>query len=90
MRRAVKAATRVLCVSQTTAADLPHRLGLAGLAGWGAGELATAVADRSVADRILVCGYVAEADKAALYTGAEGFTWARCAELTAASARALL
>jgi hypothetical protein len=90
MRRAVKAATRVLCVSQTTAADLPHRLVLAGLAGWGAGELATAVADSGVADRILVCGYVAEADKAALYTGAEVFTWARCAELTAASARALL
>ena len=47
------------------AAELPHRLVLAGLAGWGAGELEAAVAASGVADRILVTGYVADADKAA-------------------------
>jgi glycosyltransferase involved in cell wall biosynthesis len=57
------------------AADLPHRLVLAGLAGWGAGELAAAVAASGVADRILVPGYVPEADKAALLTGADVFAY---------------
>jgi glycosyltransferase involved in cell wall biosynthesis len=57
------------------AADLPHRLVLAGLAGWGAGELAAAVAASGVADRILVAGYVPEADKAALLTGADVFAY---------------
>jgi glycosyltransferase involved in cell wall biosynthesis len=143
MRRAVAAATRVLCVSATTAADLaerlevpadrvdvtplgtdlrpapaervaelrrrlgldgpyllglgtveprkdlptlvrafadlapelPHRLVLAGLAGWGKGALAEAVATSGVADRILLTGYVPEADKAALLTGAEVFAY---------------
>jgi len=55
------------------AAELPHRLVLAGLAGWGAGELEAAVAASGVADRILVTGYVADADKAALLTGADVF-----------------
>jgi glycosyltransferase involved in cell wall biosynthesis len=57
------------------AADLPHRLVLAGLAGWGAGELEAAVAASGVADRILVPGYVPEADKAALLTGADVFAY---------------
>jgi glycosyltransferase involved in cell wall biosynthesis len=57
------------------APDLPHRLVLAGLAGWGSGELAAAVAASGVADRILVPGYVAEADKAALLTGADVFAY---------------
>jgi glycosyltransferase involved in cell wall biosynthesis len=53
------------------AGELPHRLVLAGLAGWGAGALADAVAASGVADRILVPGWVPEADKAALLTGAD-------------------
>jgi glycosyltransferase involved in cell wall biosynthesis len=57
------------------AAELPHRLVLTGLAGWGAGELEAAVAASGVADRILVTGYVADADKAALLTGADVFAY---------------
>ena len=57
------------------AGGLPHRLVLAGLAGWGQGALAAAVADSGVADRILLCGYLAEADKAALLTGADVFAY---------------
>jgi glycosyltransferase involved in cell wall biosynthesis len=57
------------------AAELPHRLVLAGLAGWGAGTLAAEVAASGVAERILLAGYVAEADKAALYTGADVFAY---------------
>ena len=56
------------------AADLPHRLVLAGLAGWER-ELAAAVAASGVADRILVPGYVPESDKAALLTGADVFAY---------------
>jgi glycosyltransferase involved in cell wall biosynthesis len=57
------------------AGELPHRLVLAGLAGWGAGELAAAVAASGVAERVLLAGYVPEADKAALLTGAEVFAY---------------
>jgi glycosyltransferase involved in cell wall biosynthesis len=57
------------------AGELPHRLVLAGLAGWDGGELAAAVAASGVADRILVPGYVPEADKAALLTGADVFAY---------------
>jgi glycosyltransferase involved in cell wall biosynthesis len=57
------------------AGELPHRLVLAGLPGWGAGELDEAVAASGVADRILVPGYVPEADKAALLTGADVFAY---------------
>jgi glycosyltransferase involved in cell wall biosynthesis len=57
------------------AGELPHRLVLAGLAGWGAGEVAAAVAASGVADRILLAGYVPEADKAALFTGADLFAY---------------
>jgi glycosyltransferase involved in cell wall biosynthesis len=57
------------------AGELPHRLVLAGLAGWGAGALAAAVAASGVADRILLPGYVPEADKAALFTGADVFAY---------------
>jgi glycosyltransferase involved in cell wall biosynthesis len=57
------------------AAELPHRLVLAGLAGWDRGALAAAVAASGVADRIVLPGYVAEADKAALLTGAEVFAY---------------
>jgi glycosyltransferase involved in cell wall biosynthesis len=59
----------------TLAAELPHRLVLAGLAGWGAGALAAEVAASGVAERILLAGYVPEADKAALYTGADVFAY---------------
>jgi glycosyltransferase involved in cell wall biosynthesis len=57
------------------AAELPHRLVLAGLAGWDAGALAAAVAASGVADRIVLPGYVPEADKAALLTGADVFAY---------------
>jgi glycosyltransferase involved in cell wall biosynthesis len=57
------------------AAELPHRLVLAGLGGWGAGALAAEVAAGGVADRILLPGYVPEADKAALLTGADVFAY---------------
>jgi glycosyltransferase involved in cell wall biosynthesis len=57
------------------AQQLPHRLVLAGTAGWGAGEVAEAVRSSGVADRILLAGYVPEADKAALFTGADVFAY---------------
>ena len=57
------------------AAELPHRLVLAGLAGWGVGALAAEVAASGVAERVLLAGYVPEADKAALYTGADVFAY---------------
>jgi glycosyltransferase involved in cell wall biosynthesis len=57
------------------AGELPHRLVLAGLAGWGSGALAAAVAASGVADRVLVAGYVPEADKAALLSGADVFVY---------------
>jgi glycosyltransferase involved in cell wall biosynthesis len=57
------------------ASDLPHHLVLAGLAGWDGGELAAAVAASGVADRIVLPGYVPEADKAALLTGADVFAY---------------
>jgi glycosyltransferase involved in cell wall biosynthesis len=55
----------------TLARDLPHHLVLAGLPGWGAGELAAAVEASGVADRVHLPGYVSEADKAALLSGAD-------------------
>jgi glycosyltransferase involved in cell wall biosynthesis len=57
------------------AGELPHRLVLAGLAGWGAGAVAAAVEDSGVADRILLAGWVPEADKAALLSGADVFAY---------------
>ena len=57
------------------AGDLPHTLVLAGLAGWGAGAVAEAVAASGVSDRILLAGYVPEVDKAALFTGADLFAY---------------
>jgi glycosyltransferase involved in cell wall biosynthesis len=57
------------------AGELPHTLVLAGLAGWGAGAVAEAVAASGVANRILLAGYVPEADKAALFTGADLFAY---------------
>jgi glycosyltransferase involved in cell wall biosynthesis len=57
------------------AGELPHTLVLAGLAGWGSGALAEAVAASGVADRVLLPGYVPEADKAALFTGADLFVY---------------
>jgi glycosyltransferase involved in cell wall biosynthesis len=59
----------------TLAGELPHTLVLAGLAGWGSGALAEAVAASGVADRVLLPGYVPEADKAALFTGADLFVY---------------
>jgi glycosyltransferase involved in cell wall biosynthesis len=55
----------------TLAGELPHDLVLAGLPGWGAGELAATVAASGVAGRIHLPGYVSEADKAALLSGAD-------------------
>jgi len=57
------------------AGELPHTLVLAGLAGWGAGAVAEAVAGSGVRDRILLAGYVPEADKAALFTAADLFVY---------------
>ena len=57
------------------AGELPHRLVLAGLAGWGSGALTSAVAASGVADRVLHAGYVPEADKAALLSGADVFVY---------------
>jgi glycosyltransferase involved in cell wall biosynthesis len=57
------------------AGELPHRLVLAGLPGWGSGAVAEAVAASGVADRILLAGYVPEHDKAALLTGADVFCY---------------
>jgi glycosyltransferase involved in cell wall biosynthesis len=57
------------------AGELPHRLVLAGLAGWGQGALAAAVAESGLADRVLLTGYLPEADKAALFTGADMFAY---------------
>jgi glycosyltransferase involved in cell wall biosynthesis len=57
------------------AGELPHRLVLSGLAGWGSGALAEAVAASGVADRILLTGYLPEADKSALLTGADVFAY---------------
>jgi len=57
------------------AGEIPHTLVLAGLAGWGSGALAEAVAASGVADRVLLPGYVPEADKAALFTGADLFVY---------------
>jgi glycosyltransferase involved in cell wall biosynthesis len=53
------------------AAELPHTLVLAGLAGWGSDELAGAVAASGAAERIRLTGYVPERDKAALLSGAD-------------------
>ena len=53
------------------AAELPHTLVLAGLAGWGSGELSEAVAASGAAERVRLTGYVPEPDKAALLTGAD-------------------
>jgi glycosyltransferase involved in cell wall biosynthesis len=57
------------------AADVPHDLVLAGLAGWGSGALERAVAASGVAGRIRLAGYVDEADKAALFSGADVFVY---------------
>jgi len=57
------------------AGELPHTLVLAGLAGWGAGALAEAVRSSGVAGRVRLPGYVPEADKAALFTGADLFVY---------------
>ena len=57
------------------AGELPHTLVLAGLAGWGAGAVADAVAASGVEQRILLAGYVPEDDKAALFTGADVFAY---------------
>ena len=57
------------------AGELPHRLVLAGLDGWGAGPIAAAIAASGAADRITLAGYVPEADKAALFSGAELFCY---------------
>jgi glycosyltransferase involved in cell wall biosynthesis len=53
------------------ARELPHTLVLAGLAGWGSGALAGAVAASGVAERVRLTGYVPERDKAALLSGAD-------------------
>jgi len=57
------------------AGEVPHTLVLAGLAGWGSGALAEAIRASGVAGRVLLPGYVPEADKAALFTGADLFVY---------------
>ena len=57
------------------AGEVPHHLVVAGLAGWGRGEVADAVAASGVGDRIVLAGWIPEADKAALYTGADIFCY---------------
>jgi len=57
------------------AGEVPHTLVLAGLAGWGSGALADAVAASGVAGRVLLPGYVPEVDKVALFTGADLFVY---------------
>lgn len=60
---------------------IPHDLVLAGLAGWGTAAVAEALAGTGVdASRIRVLGYVPEADKAALFTGASVFVYPSHAE----------
>ena len=57
------------------APEIPHDLVLAGLAGWGSGAVHDAVTASGVADRVKLAGYIPEADKAALFTGAEVFAY---------------
>jgi glycosyltransferase involved in cell wall biosynthesis len=57
------------------ARELPHDLVLAGLPGWGSGEVAAALAASGAADRVRLAGYVPEEDKAALFTGADLFAY---------------
>jgi glycosyltransferase involved in cell wall biosynthesis len=59
----------------TLARELPHDLVLAGLPGWGGGEVAAALAASGVAERVRLAGYIPEQDKAALFTGAELFAY---------------
>ena len=59
----------------TLARELPHDLVLAGLPGWGTGEVAAALAASGVAGRVRLAGYIPEEDKAALFTGAELFAY---------------
>jgi glycosyltransferase involved in cell wall biosynthesis len=59
----------------TLAGEIPHDLVLAGLAGWGSGEVAAAVKASGVRDRVRLVGYVPEEDKAALFTGADVFVY---------------
>jgi glycosyltransferase involved in cell wall biosynthesis len=55
--------------------ELAHDLVLAGLPGWGSGAVAEAVAASGVAERVRLAGWVPEADKAALFTGADAFAY---------------
>jgi len=57
------------------AREIPHDLVLAGLAGWGSGAVAEAVAASGVPERVRLAGYVPQADKAALFTGADVFVY---------------
>jgi glycosyltransferase involved in cell wall biosynthesis len=56
--------------------EVPHTLVLAGLPGWGSGAVADALrANSAVAGRVRLAGWVPEADKAALFTGADAFAY---------------
>lgn len=56
-------------------AGLPHRLVLAGPRAWGAAAVDEAVARSGVAGRVLFPGYVEEAQKLALYRGADALVY---------------
>jgi glycosyltransferase involved in cell wall biosynthesis len=56
--------------------ELPHELVVAGLPGWGGGAVAEAVRSHGdVADRVRLAGWVPEAEKAALFSGADAFVY---------------
>jgi glycosyltransferase involved in cell wall biosynthesis len=57
------------------AREVAHDLVLAGLPGWGSGAVADALAASGVAERVHLAGFVDEADKAALFSGADVFAY---------------
>jgi glycosyltransferase involved in cell wall biosynthesis len=58
---------------QLEAAGLPHKLVVAGKAGWLGEEVEQVIAALARADLVLRLGYVAQGDLAALYSGADAF-----------------
>lgn len=57
------------------AGAVPHHLVIAGQPGWLSGDMTRALAASSFRDRIHVAGFIADADKAALYNMAELFVY---------------
>lgn len=65
---------------EAVAADIPHRLVLAGPDAWGADSVSRALDRSPVRDRVVRTGWIAEADKPALYRGADAFVYPSLAE----------